>query len=97
MLKNPYLILGVEKTTSDELIRKAYLSAIRQCPPEKDAIMFQSIQTAYEKIKTQRLRLAYDLFNSQMPSAADLLAHVAMKMEKSPQRPTAAMIRALLR
>lgn len=97
MLKNPYLILGIEKTTTDDAVRKAYLNAIRQCPPEKDAVIFQSIQSAYEQIKTHRLRLAYHLFNAQTPSAADLLAHVAMKTEKKPQRPTAAMIRALLR
>jgi len=96
MLKDPYIILALDRKTTDEEVRKAYLEAIRICPPEKDAKMFQQIQSAYDAIKTHRQRLQRELFNYQLPSPEDLIAQAASNSTMSPQRPSLANFQALL-
>ncbi len=96
MLKDPYIILALDRKTTDEEVRKAYLEAIRLCPPEKDAEVFQQIQTAYDAIKTHRLRLQRELFHYQSPSPEDLIAQAVSNSSTSPQRPSLANFQALL-
>jgi len=96
MLKDPYIILSLDRKTTDEEVRKAYLEAIRLYPPEKDTEVFQQIQIAYDDIKTHRLRLQRELFHYQLPSPEDLVAQAASHSSTSPQRPTLANFQALL-
>jgi DnaJ-class molecular chaperone len=60
---DPYRVLGVDLTASDEAIRAAYLAAIRESPPERDRERFESVREAYEAISNQRRRLAHELFD----------------------------------
>lgn len=52
-----YLALGLTPAASDEEIRKRYLALIKQNPPERDAVRFQEISTAYEKLKDEATRI----------------------------------------
>ena len=55
---NPYQILKVPDNATDKAIRQAYLSAIKACPPERDAARFRTMSTAYESIKDMDSRLS---------------------------------------
>ena len=83
---DPYRILGVDLTAADETIRAAYLTAIRESPPERDRERFESVRTAYEAICNHRRRLAHTLFDHSLPSIDDLLS--AVSSDFAPQPPT---------
>ena len=72
-MHDPYLILDVPRDAGDEAIHQAYLQAIRDCPPEQDAQRFQAVRKAYETLRTEKLRLEYELFNTELPTTEDLL------------------------
>lgn len=72
-MHDPYLILNVPRDAGDETIHQAYLQAIRDCPPEQDEQRFQAVRKAYDTLRTEKLRLHYELFNTELPSPEDLL------------------------
>lgn len=72
-MRDPYLILQVSREATNEAIHQAYLQAVRDCPPEHDAQRFQAVRQAYETLRTEKLRLQYELFNTDLPSMEDLL------------------------
>jgi curved DNA-binding protein CbpA len=76
---NPYLVLGLPAEADDQTIRRAYLQAIKESPPDADPKRFQAVSQAYEKIKDQTSRHRHILFNSQSPadSPLDALARYA--------------------
>jgi tetratricopeptide (TPR) repeat protein len=78
---DPYRVLGVDYTASDETIRAAYLAAIRQSPPERDRERFENVRQAYEAISDQRRRLAHELFDHSEPTLDDLLSAVSSDFE----------------
>ena len=94
-MQDPYLTLGVARDATDESIHQAYLSAIRRCPAEQDPEAFQSIRTAYELLRTKKTRLEYALFNTDLPTPADLLERLSK--DRQPQRPGVDLFRELLR
>lgn len=97
MLQDPYIILEINLNASDEDVRKAYLMAIRLCPPEKNTLAFQRIQVAYDSIKTKRQRIEHNLFNSVIPSPEDIMAQAAsFQSSSTKQRPSLKTLQALL-
>jgi len=96
---DPYLVLELSRSPSDKEVRGAYLKAVRQHPPEQDAARFQAIQTAYETIKTQRLRLKHRLFCSDPVSPTELLNQATRTPTHTPSRsrPSLSQFQALLR
>ncbi|MDP4027968.1 MAG: J domain-containing protein [Gallionella sp.] len=76
-MSNPYRILGVPVTAGDEAIRAAYLTAIRDCPPEHDRQRFERVRAAYESVATVRGRLSHALFDKTVPSPEDILDAVS--------------------
>jgi curved DNA-binding protein CbpA len=94
-MNDPFLILGIQGDADDSAIEAAYLAGIRRASPERDPAGFEALRGAYEKIRTRRDRLAYDLFDQTPPSPADILAKAAPAGE--PQRPKRATLAALLR
>ena len=66
---DPYQILGVTKTATQSEIKQAYFALIRQYPPETEADTFKLIRTAYEKIKSAKIRAETDIFLPQPPPA----------------------------
>lgn len=81
---DPYRVLDVERSASDETIRAAYLAAIRQSPPERDRERFERVRAAYESISDQRRRVAHDLFACSAPSLDDLLSAVSADFTPAP-------------
>ncbi len=76
-MKNPFFVLQVAETASDDDVQKAYLRAIRQYPPDRAPERFQEIRTAFETIRTRRDRLRYHLFHSDPPEVESLLSTFA--------------------
>ncbi|ESQ16819.1 MAG TPA: molecular chaperone DnaJ [Chromatiaceae bacterium] len=94
-MRDPYLILGVDEDTDDAGIETAYLQGIKYCPPERDAERFGALRSAFETLRTSRKRIAYQMCNSSLPQAADILDKAAPI--GPPDRPDIAAISALLR
>ena len=71
---DPWAILGVDQTATDEQIRQAYLHNVRLHPPDRDQQQFERIRDAYELLRDPRRRarqliLAVD----PLPNLPDLL------------------------
>lgn len=94
-MRDPYLILGVPDDASDEAIHAAYLAAIKACPPDRDPHRFDAVRQAYVSLRTQRDRLAWELFDTSPPHPQDVLDRAAPAVE--PGRPSLAQFHALLR
>lgn len=72
-MTDPYRELGVPETADDDTIRAAYLAAIRACPPERDRIRFEQVRAAFEAISSAPRRHAHALFDTQAPTAQEVL------------------------
>jgi hypothetical protein len=59
---NPFYVLKVPHTATDQDVREAYLTAVKRYPPERFPAMFNEINSAYKEIQTQRDRLYRYLF-----------------------------------
>ncbi len=94
-MRDPYLTLGIPLDTTDDAVHAAYLAAIKACPPERDPRRFDAVRQAYETLRTQRDRLAWELFDTSLPHPQDVLDRAAPAGE--PGRPTLAQFQALLR
>lgn len=69
-LKNdPRKLLGVGCGATEEDIRKAYLSKIKEYPPERSPVEFEKIRDAYDVLRTPRKRI-YAMLDSVDPSAS---------------------------
>ncbi|ABM60937.1 heat shock protein DnaJ domain-containing protein [Halorhodospira halophila] len=91
---DPYLCLGVARDAEDETIHGAYLAAVRGCPPERDPRRFEALRQAYQAIRTERMRLAHDLFDTLPATALDILDRAAPA--HPPGRPDEESFRAVL-
>jgi len=91
---DPFDLLGVEPSADDETIKKAYLKKVRAFPPDHAPEAFQAVRTAYETIKTQKARLAYELFQQPAVDIAslwrDLVGH------PPPRRPDSTLFEQML-
>ena len=59
---NPYDVLGVSPTASDDELRKAYRLRLRQAHPDTggSAAAFDAVQRAWQRVGTPAARYAYD-------------------------------------
>ncbi|MCB2263236.1 MAG: molecular chaperone DnaJ [Candidatus Thiosymbion ectosymbiont of Robbea hypermnestra] len=94
-MNDPYLTLGLTADADDAAVEAAYLAGIKRFPPERDAHRFEALRRAYETLRTHRDRLAYELFDTTPPQAADLLDKAAPI--GASRRPEPALFAALLR
>ncbi|MDP1646618.1 MAG: DnaJ domain-containing protein [Rubrivivax sp.] len=93
-MTDPYRQLGVPETADDDTIRAAYLAAIRACPPERDRHRFEQVRAAFEAISSESRRHVHALFDTQVPTAQDLLE--CLSADWRPGHPgEAALLRAL--
>lgn len=81
---NPFLVLHVPVTASDADIRRAYLSAVQECPPEKDAARFQAVQEAWRQIGEARARWATVLVPPPPPPGQDSHLQAARHYSRLP-------------
>ena len=75
-MQTPFELLEVAEDATNEAIKKAYLRKVREYPPERDAVAFQRIRTAFEYIETDRRRLDYRLFHHEPPDVSALLRRI---------------------
>jgi len=71
-MKTPYTILAVSEQDDDQTIKKAYLEAVRNNPPDRHPERFRNIRRAYEQIATRRDRLFYELFDTTIPDSREI-------------------------
>lgn len=93
-MNSPYTILGVSEMADDEAIKKAYLTKVKQHPPDLDPDRFQRIRAAFETIRDKKSRLHHRLFHIPESDVDGLAARVLDKMR--PTRPSAEKITAYL-
>lgn len=60
---NPFLILDVPVTATDDEVRTAYQNLLRRFTPEQRPDEFQLIQEAYQALRTGRDRWRWRLFH----------------------------------
>jgi len=58
---DPYKILEVSQDATPGEIKKAYFRQIKQFPPEKAPEKFKEIRAAYEKLRTDQVRIETDM------------------------------------
>ena len=63
--QDPWVVLGIEMDADDRQIRAAYLSKIKEYPPERDAEQFERVRDAYQQLRdghsrTRRMILSVD-------------------------------------
>jgi curved DNA-binding protein CbpA len=103
-----FLILGVDFDADDAAVEAAYRSAIKRCPPDREPAVFQSVREAYERLRTQRDRIAYRLFDTEPPQPIDLLRRAEANRrasasaeesvtQRANRRPDPELFKALLR
>jgi len=70
-------IIGVYIDASDDEIKKAYLKKVKIYTPEQAPDEFQKIRSAFDLINTEKKRIKYQLFNTDMP---DIFAFLEASM-----------------
>jgi curved DNA-binding protein CbpA len=55
-------VLGIDETADDEVVRAAYLAAVRRSPPDRDPEGFRRVREAYDAVRDEERRLALRLF-----------------------------------
>lgn len=71
-MKTPFEILEVPEDADDQQIKKAYLAAVHRFPPDRYPERFKKIRGAYERIATEKDRLAYLLFDTSLPDPGEI-------------------------
>ncbi len=96
-MRSPFDVLGLEPDVDDdEVIRRAYLDAVRRCPPERDPKGFAAVREAYDRIRDRRSRLAYRLFAVDPVEPADIAAAILDRHGRRKGMPDAGTMRRLL-
>jgi curved DNA-binding protein CbpA len=65
--ENPYEVIRVPPTASDNEIRRAYFELVREYPPEQSPEQFKRIRAAYEILRDPVQRVEWDLFIALLP------------------------------
>jgi curved DNA-binding protein CbpA len=94
-MSDPYQLLGIVRDADDAAVRAAYLAAVRDCPPDRDAERFAALRRAFDALATHRLRLSNDLFSHVPPTMDDLLHR--LETQFSPRRPDMATLLRVLK
>ncbi len=68
-------ILCVNIDATDDEIKQAYLNQVKIYNPEQAPDEFQKIRSAFDLINTEKKRIKYKLFNSDMPNIFAVLEH----------------------
>jgi curved DNA-binding protein CbpA len=91
---DPLSVLGLAEPTSDEQVKKAYLTLIRQYSPERDPERFQQIRSAYEAASTEKRRLSFALFHRDEPDFACFVSQALPP--RASQRPSSKLFAQVL-
>ncbi len=66
-LRDPYVVLDVDRRADEKVIKRAYFKKVREYPPESDPEKFREIRTAYDQLRNAERRANIDLFLLQPP------------------------------
>ncbi len=66
---DPYAVLGIERTSDEAVIKRAYFRLVREYPPEREPEKFQELRAAYDQVRSAEVRSQTDLFLLQPPPA----------------------------
>jgi len=84
-MANPYSVLNVAFDDGDEVIRQRYLEVVRRSPPDRCPEDFQRVRDAYERIKDEKSRLEFLLFDAGQGETIDELL-MEERCRTSPKR-----------
>lgn len=87
---NPFLVLDVPVTATDEEVRAAYQRLLRRFSPEHRPEEFQLIQEAYQALRTARDRWQWRLFHLPKERTSPLQAMEAFARIPGRARPPGA-------
>ncbi len=100
-MSNPFEILAVASSADDEAIKNAYLAKVREFPPDHYPERFQAVREAYEALKDEKSRLAYDLFHVEVPDVTllwhELVDQPYIDHQPIARRPSLASFRQLVK
>ena len=82
--QDPYAVLGVERTSDEAAIKRAYFRLVREYPPEREPEKFQQIRAAYDLVRTAEVRSQTDLFLLQPPPSLPRRRKLAYDLEVHP-------------
>jgi curved DNA-binding protein CbpA len=85
-MNDPYLVLGIPESASDERIREAYLEGIRAFPPERAPDRFQRITEAYHVIRDDVSRARLRVFGAPRLKPDSRLADLVPRPESRRKR-----------
>lgn len=51
-MSNPFAVLGVAETSSDEEVRRAWFTRVKEVRPERDPEGFRALRAAYDLLRT---------------------------------------------
>jgi curved DNA-binding protein CbpA len=69
-MPNPFRVLSLPETATDEAVRSSYVALLKKHPPEREPERFREIQAAYETIRDELSRRRFLLFE---PSRGETL------------------------
>jgi curved DNA-binding protein CbpA len=72
-MSDPYVVLGLAPDSTDDVIRRRYLSLVRTHTPERDPERFVAIREAYEKLRNPESRLRYRIFEAGKDDSIEAL------------------------
>ncbi len=76
---DPYQVLGIADDAGDEQIRAAYLSKVKEFPPDRAPREFEKVRDAYEMLRDPRRRARHRMLS------ADPSAPIATLLEGRPE------------
>jgi len=82
---DPYAVLGIERTSDEAEIKRAYFRLVREYPPERAPEKFQELRAAYDQVRTVGARSQTDLFLLQPPPALPKRRKLAYNLDVHPE------------
>ncbi len=64
---DPYAVLGLERGATPGEVKRAYFQLVREYPPETAPQAFKNLRSAYEQLRTARVKAETDLFLFRPP------------------------------
>ena len=83
--QDPYAVLGVDRTSDEAAIKRAYFRLVREYPPEREPEKFQQIRSAYDLVRTAEARSQTDLFLLQPPPSLPRRRKLAYDLDVHPE------------
>jgi curved DNA-binding protein CbpA len=83
--QDPYAVLGVDRTSDEAAIKRAYFRLVREYPPEREPEKFQQIRAAYDLVRSAEARSQTDLFLLQPPPPLPRRRKLAYDLDVHPE------------